>query len=369
MSYIIWIDENIDNEENTQYLKELESIGLLRIRLFKEVDQAINHLKYIEFQETKVIICGKLYSEFVKKFKENILYMCVAPKIIVFTKNKENFIKYNKEFLNINNIFYTFGGIAITFDEVKKFLKNEIIPQKKKKLDDIQLTFEYIDSIEKLILPLFFKSLIENVSIDNIEETTNLLYTTYSKDSHELKILLGSIKSMINIPIEILSKYYVRLYTAESNFYKDINEDLKLNQKEKYLSFIKILYEGVKLKSLSLASNNILYRGSKISNEEVKKIKSYLNKKINNLPGAIVFSKSFLSFSKEREIAESYLNGENKNKILSKVLYILEKDDNIGYNLSTHGDIEKISYFPNDHIFQMKEKYYFFLFHLLKLKK
>ena len=34
--------------------------------------------------------------------------------------------------------------------------------------------------------------------------------------------------------------------------------------------------------------------------------------------------------------------------IISKVLFILEKDDNIGYNLSTHCDIEKISFYPNE---------------------
>ena len=93
---------------------------------------------------------------------------------------------------------------------------------------------------------------------------------------------------------------------------------------------------------------NILYRGSKISNKEVEKIKSFLNKKIENLPGAIVFSKSFLSFSKDRGIAEGYLKYENKNKNLSKVLYIIEKDDRLGYSLLTHGDIEKISYFANE---------------------
>jgi len=348
MLHNIWIDENIDNEENAQHLKELESIGLLNFRLFKETDKAINHMKYIEFQETKVIISGKLYSEFVKKFKENIINMCVAPKIIIFTKNKEKFIENNKEYQNNSNLFYKFGGIATTFDEIKKFLKDEIVPQKMKKAEDIQLTFEYIDSIEKLTLPIFFKSLIDNASIDNMDEYTNFLYNNYSKNNEELKKLLGSIKSMINIPIELLSKYYARLYTNESDFYKDINKDLGLNKKEKYLSFIKTLYEGVKLKSLSLASNNILYRGSKISNEEVKKIKSYLDKKIKGLPGSIVFSKSFLSFSKDKKVAEKYLEYENKNKNLSKVLYILEKDDNIDYNLSTHGDIEKISYFPNE---------------------
>jgi len=153
---------------------------------------------------------------------------------------------------------------------------------------------------------------------------------------------------MKNIPIEILSKYYSRLYTADSNFHKNMNQDLGLNKKEKYLSFIKILYEGVKLKSLPLSNDNILYRGSKISNEEINKIKNYLNNKIEGLPSSIVFSKSFLSFSKDKNIAEKFLKYENKNNNLSKVLFILEKDDNLGYNLSTHGDIEKISFFPNE---------------------
>jgi hypothetical protein len=141
MSHIIWIDENIDNEENTQYLKELESIGILNIRLFKEIDKAINHMKYIEFQETKVIIKDTLYSQFVKRFKENIIDMCVAPKIIIFTKNKDKFIKNNKEYQSNINLFYKFGGITTKLDEIKKFLRDEIVPKKMKKADDIQLTF------------------------------------------------------------------------------------------------------------------------------------------------------------------------------------------------------------------------------------
>ena len=33
---------------------------------------------------------------------------------------------------------------------------------------------------------------------------------------------------------------------------------------------------------------------------------------------------------------------ENKNKELSKVLYILEKDDNLDYSLSTHADLNEL---------------------------
>ena len=349
---VLWIDADIDNEENKEFIKELKSIGSLRLKLFSNIENAIEQLKYLEFQETKIIISDIFYSEFVKSFKENILDMYVAPKIIVYTKNKENFIQENNDYTNEENKFFTSGGIATTFNELKEFLidkKEEEI----RKQDEVQLTFDYIDKKEKLILPLFFKSLIDKVSNENIENYTKKLYETYSndtssKDYKKISELFGLISSIKNIPIEILSRYYSRLYTADSNFHRNINKDLGLNKKENYLPFIKTLYEGVKLKSLSLSNEKMLYRGSKISNEEINLIKDYLNKKIEGLPSSIVFSKSFLSFSKDKRIAENFLRGENKNTNLSKVLFILEKDNNIGYNLSTHGDLEKISFFPNE---------------------
>ena len=345
---VLWVDANIDNSENTEYVKELESIGSLRLKLFKNIEEAIEQLKYLEFQETKVIISGSFYSEFIKSFKENILKMYIAPKIIVFTKNKENFVKENKDYSSNENVFYTFGGIATSFNEIKEFVKEKKIKEIKKQYDDVQLTFERIDKKEKLVLPIFFKTLIDTISNDNMEKYTDELYETYSKERKDLKSLLGSIASMKNIPIEILSRFYSRLYTADSTFHRNINKDLGLNKKEIYLPFIKTLYEGVKLKSLPLSNDKVLYRGSKISNVEINDIKNYMKKKIEGLPSSIVFSKSFLSFSKEKNVAEKFLKDENKDKNLSKVLFILEKDDNCGYNLSTHGDIEKISFFPNE---------------------
>ena len=345
---VLWVDANIDNSENTEYVKELESIGSLRLKLFKNIEEAIEQLKYLEFQETKVIISGSFYSEFIKSFKENILKMYIAPKIIVFTKNKENFVKENKDYSSNENVFYTFGGIATSFNEIKEFLKEKKIKEIKKQYDDVQLTFERIDKKEKLVLPIFFKTLIDTISNDNMEKYTDELYETYSKERKDLKSLLGSIASMKNIPIEILSRFYSRLYTADSTFHRNINKDLGLNKKEIYLPFIKTLYEGVKLKSLPLSNDKVLYRGSKISNVEINDIKNYMKKKIEGLPSSIVFSKSFLSFSKEKNVAEKFLKDENKDKNLSKVLFLLEKDDNCGYNLSTHGDIEKISFFPNE---------------------
>ena len=132
-----------------------------------------------------------------------------------------------------------------------------------------------------------------------------------------------------------MSKFYAKLYTTNSTFHRNINRDLGLNKTGNYLLYIRTLYEGVKLKSLPLANNNILYRGSLISNEEIKKIKVYLSKKLENLPGSIVFSRAFLSFSKIKSVAESFLSFQNNNAKLSKVLYILEKDDDRIYFIHT----------------------------------
>ena len=52
--------------------------------------------------------------------------------------------------------------------------------------DMLQLTFEYIDNKEKLMLPLFFKSLIDDISKDNLDKYTKELYSTYSKDNNDI---------------------------------------------------------------------------------------------------------------------------------------------------------------------------------------
>ncbi len=72
-----------------------------------------------------------------------------------------------------------------------------------------------------------------------MEKYTTELYNEYSNYSDKVKKLLGSIISIPNIPIEILSKYYARLFTANSNFHKDLNKDLGLNKKKNIYLLLK----------------------------------------------------------------------------------------------------------------------------------
>ena len=213
---VIWIDSNIFNEENLEYISELKTNKSFQLFLFKNVDEAINYIKTIAFEEIKIIVSGRLYFLFIRFFQNDITDMCTIPKIIVFTKDKEEFLKCNKDFYYDRNIFYNSGGIASSFNEIKKFLNDEIILNKHNLIDDSQLTFEYVDCKEKLLLPILFKTLINNnVSNTTIEKYNISLYEKYSKENGELKKLLRSISSLSNVPIEILSKYYARFYTSE----------------------------------------------------------------------------------------------------------------------------------------------------------
>ena len=84
MSKIIWIDREIYNEENLGYVKELEELGYKKLRLFEKVSEAFDYMKSILFEETKIIVSGRLFNEFINTFKENINDICFIPKIIIF---------------------------------------------------------------------------------------------------------------------------------------------------------------------------------------------------------------------------------------------------------------------------------------------
>lgn len=70
---VIWIDQNVDNVINKLYVKEIESMNLFKFKTFKIIDDAINYLKEIKFEETKIIISGRFYSELCKHLKKIFL--------------------------------------------------------------------------------------------------------------------------------------------------------------------------------------------------------------------------------------------------------------------------------------------------------
>ena len=381
---VVWINQNMDTPQDQLYLEELGKNKQLKVKCFKEIDITINYLKNLEFEETYLITNGKFYIKFIEEFKKNIREICVVPKIIILTTDKKDFLTKNPEYKNFEkDPYYNLGGIQTSFDDIKKFIFKKNEPKKEIKefkdnknnqnnqisrfltnnQNDKDLIFDYVDDKLKLVYPLLYKSLIKINKNDNINLFTGSLYDKYKKFK-DIYDLFNPIIDLSNVPIELLSKYYARLQTLQTAFYTDINKDLRENNKENYLIYIKVLYEGLKLKSFKLSEDEVLYRGGKLSNNEIEKIKKDLkdlaNKKEKE-PGIIVFSKTFLSFSKEESIAKEFLGDREKG--LNKVIFILENTKKIDYNLSTHADIEKISFYP------IEKEVLFFPFSAFKIKE
>ena len=206
ISKVIWIDPEVDNQENISYINELTTRYSAKIQTYKTVEDAIPYLQKIKFEETKIIVTSSNYTEFIETFKQNITKIYFAPKIIAFTNNISRFIERNAGYYNLD-IFYKYGGITTIFEGLKIFLledSKKIIKgynklEKNNRTNEVQLTFEYIDCREKLLLPMFFKTLLSDIDNENLNMYTNSLYNTYSKENHNIKFLLESIISIRNI--------------------------------------------------------------------------------------------------------------------------------------------------------------------------
>ena len=368
---VIWIEKYILSDEYTKNFNEMYKdikencyeYKEFRFNALRDLDVAIRYIKNIRFEATFIIISDTLYYDFFVEFYNNMNNIYIIPQIIIFSKRND----FIKEDLRLNKIpqnkFYK-GKTFSSFEEIKKYIIEEIkqkeVPNHKilnfeEKFYDDGLIFDYIDKKEKFLLPIYYKALIEsNPTYSDSEFIANLYRNIKDIPDNEekqreidaLKNLVKSIFTIEEIPIQLLSKYYIRIYTYESNFYYDLNTNLRNTtemEMSKYLPFIKTLYKGVDLKSLPLyTQKGKLYRCSKASIVDINNVEIHMKEHVD-FPTYIVFSRVFLSFSKNENQAKVFLKGPIDNKKLYKVFFVVEKDDNIESSFSSHADIENLS--------------------------
>ena len=116
-----------------------------------------------------------------------------------------------------------------------------------------------------------------------------------------------------------------------------------------YNTFIQMLYSG--LKKYSYKDKKSLFRGSIISNDEMKNIEELYNKKVNTnnfQPKVMMYSRIFLSFSLNENVAKKYIKSqEGYSSILFEVLNNEKYNSNA--KLSSFSDFpeeEEILFFP-----------------------
>ena len=146
------------------------------------------------------------------------------------------------------------------------------------------------------------------------------------------------------LPIEILSKFFVRIYTEETLFYYSLNQSL-MRKENTYDTFVKVMYKGLNIGSFHKSEEEILYRGSKMSKNEIdnirKSFEEWNKNKNNKLPKFLLYSRTFLSFTKEKAIIKNFL--KNVNESCYRVVFYLKNNDNINNKYSSNADIENLS--------------------------
>ena len=365
---IIWTDANIYNNENRKYLLQLgySNINLnhtntemnfisqneknlpYEIQIFTNIASSISFIKTLRFRDTFIIISGSLYEEFISQLRQNLIDIYIIPDIIIFTSRKRNFSAQNNKFFN-------FLGEETTFEKVRRHINsfvekmdqynqlNQFESNNIKNNFQEHLIFEQIINVEMMFLPILYRNILEKSDSSSNKKFIKFLCDECKNEPKYYKLL--NLISLENLPVELLCKYYSRIYTIEGSFYKDmktvlLGDDYKKQQN--YLPFIKTLYDGLKLKALKPCMGRVLYSAQYLSAQDINNLYEYQINKLPDLPMSIVFSKSFLSFSKDKNEALKFFNYGNKNALFRIIGAQGES------NLLSQADIEEISCIPSE---------------------
>jgi len=338
---IFWID-SMDNHEDIEKILSTNSQKNLEFFSFKNLKDGFDELSKINFEIIFVVLRGNLYQDFFS-ILNNVKYrLNCLPISIIYTSN-------NSIDLNSKN-FYGFIGTITSREKLILFIRDfvnsvnskiKLNPKTGVSIDyNNTLTFEKIKSIDDIIIPSLydlFKKIEGKENIINDEDIykfNNILVNNHFYNSiSELIVPLNDVK---NIPLEIATKFWIRYYTSESSFYPYMNTQLMKNKPENYEIFVRAMYKGIEKKYLQSEYNVRLYRCQLISKVEIDILEKNL---------ILVYSRAFLSFSKDKERAINFL--KKGNNYLTPVMFIVNTI-NLEEAFSSNAEVEQYSIYNSE---------------------
>ena len=150
----------------------------------------------------------------------------------------------------------------------------------------------------------------------------------------------------VKCPISLRIKYWLRAYTLETKFYKNMNSDLMKENIQYYIPYIKLLYFGLKQNNFDFSYTRNLYRGALIEKKEIENLINHKKYKFSKFP-CLIYNKAFMSFSLDKDVAMGFMLSKIPTEKQVRVLYILESGQIIDKN-ATNADLTDISFFENE---------------------
>ena len=340
---VVWIDQNNDEPENKRYLQICsEVLKNFSFTLVTSVKEGYECLSKFKFKLVYVILSGRLAEEFLDIYEENLQKLHIITLNIIFCFNG----KFHETKKYANDPFYNPGGVVTEFEKVIEFLKKDekykiykMNPQKNiYNKDIIHDVFMFVENkVENIAFPIILKKFSSYfINEEDLEKFKRFLLLNYYKF---FRAEVGFLNPRIKIPYYFFSKIFVRLYTKETNFYKDLANSLFNNNYSDFKVFIFTLYNGLDRKVLNDVHNVPLYRSQRISIDEYKKI-------VNS--NSLVLTRNFLSFTKDKHVAESFLNHSNNQSNIKNVFFIVNPLDGSKDTRVTNIDAKEFNHFSSE---------------------
>lgn len=315
---LIWRDANNDDDANKIFQEKIKAKGI-ELFAYKSIEDGIKKLNEFKFQIIYIMIRGSIFNNFIKLIKVEKKNISCVMNIIVFTSSRhKDLVKaLSQKDIDISSgLLFKTKNIFTCYHEIETFLDSTNTPEEDKIGEEV---FEKIENYEELIFPIYYMKLIEPITREEISDFNQYLINTYKGRIEEL---ISQLEKNPNMPNEIICKYWIRVYTFQTEFYKTVKKKLQQKKGTFLIPYIKMMYEGIKNGTFKSISDRELYRGTKISNKEIEKINEYLNLCQNttnidaedSLPKIILYIKPFQSFTIKKEVDESFMNRGTPNK-------------------------------------------------------
>ena len=337
---VLWIDQYSRCKVYDNYLNNYSAqLKKFYFERATTINEAYSILSNYEFKMIYIIINDKLSEKFFSEYINEIKKLGVVTANIIFCDNESKCINkfLNDSFINPGKIVTDFSNVVnyLNADECgfnKILLMNKTIDRAfaGKYYGNI---FKDINKNEISIPNKKIKKIVLNLPS---KEAINIFKNFIYKYGSNLlsKVVNPSQEKLIDLPLFIYPKFYMRMYGLETDFYYDINKYLT-NQENDFgifNIFVTILYYGLSEKLLICNDEFPFYRGGVISKKEFQIIESNYKSNKN-----FYYCKNFLSFSKELDEANKFLSRNlGCDNSLYPTKFIIEKNlsgDNLMSNV------------------------------------
>lgn len=192
---ILWIDQNVNNEENRQTLEYFKNefkdgYNIITLESVSAAFKLLEILKKVfEFRLFYVIVSGRLAEEFFNNYAEKVIDMNILSATIIYCFNDS----YHKTKNYYKDSFLNPGGIVSCPEEVVKYIKKvennpmniQINPKfNESDKESYGYIFDYAKDLSEIVLPLIISHFIKSylISKKDLEEMENNFVSIFGKE-------------------------------------------------------------------------------------------------------------------------------------------------------------------------------------------